>query len=71
MFLFFAEAVLLKNVHPLKICQRPGPANSCSSNRFPARCLPIALVMEAVSTPETSFNVYDTTRPGIPKDCHL
>jgi hypothetical protein len=31
----------------------------------------IALMMEAVSTLETSVNFYDTTRRSIPEGCHL
>jgi hypothetical protein len=31
----------------------------------------MALVMEAVSTSETSVNFYETTRRNIPKDSHL
>jgi hypothetical protein len=30
-----------------------------------------ALMMEAVSTSETSVNLYDTTQSNIPEDCHL
>jgi hypothetical protein len=31
----------------------------------------IALMMEAVSTPETTINFYETTRRNIPEGCHL
>jgi hypothetical protein len=31
----------------------------------------IALMMEAVSTSETSVNFYETTRRNIPEGCHL
>jgi hypothetical protein len=35
------------------------------------RGLLIALMMEAVSTSETSVNIYQTTRRNIPEDSHL
>jgi hypothetical protein len=31
----------------------------------------IALMMEAVNSSETSFNIYQTTRCNIPEDSHL
>jgi hypothetical protein len=36
-----------------------------------AYCLWAALMMEAVSTSETSVNFYETTRSNIPEDSHL
>jgi hypothetical protein len=36
-----------------------------------ASIISIALMMEAASTPETSVNVYQTTRRCNPKDNHL
>jgi hypothetical protein len=49
----------------------PGPTGSYMSNRFLARGLLIALMMEASSTSETSVNFYQTTRSNIPEDSHL
>jgi hypothetical protein len=39
--------------------------------RFRGVYRPIALVMEVVSSSETSVNIYQTTRPNIPEDSHL
>jgi hypothetical protein len=36
-----------------------------------SRGLIIALMMEAVSTSETSVYFYETTKRNIPEDCHL
>jgi hypothetical protein len=40
-------------------------------NRFIARDLLIALMMEAASPSETSVSFYQTTQRNIPEDCHL
>jgi hypothetical protein len=34
-------------------------------------CTAIALMMEAISTSETSVNFYDTIQRNIPDGCHL
>jgi hypothetical protein len=38
--------------------------------RFTGACYLIDLIMEAVSTSETSVNIYQTTRRNIPEDSH-
>jgi hypothetical protein len=46
-------------------------ADSFFSNRFHARGLLIALMMEAAGTSETLVNFYQTTRRYNPVDSHL
>jgi hypothetical protein len=54
-----------------RIC-RPGPACCYSTtNRFSARGLLVALMMEAPSTSETPINFYETKRRYIPVGCYL
>jgi hypothetical protein len=49
----------------------PGLNGSYISNRFLARGLLIALMMEAASTSETSVNFYQTTRRYNTEDSHV
>jgi hypothetical protein len=53
-------------IGPAKVL--PCPAGFHISNRFLARGLLIALMMEAASTSETSVNFYQTTRRNNPED---
>jgi hypothetical protein len=55
----------------LNMQQNRWPRCSYLFTRFFARGLLIALMMEAVSTFETSINSYETTRRNIPEDSHL
>jgi hypothetical protein len=41
------------------------------SNMHAASIIPIALMMEAASTSETSVNFYQTTQRNNPEDSHL
>jgi hypothetical protein len=49
----------------------PWLTSSCISNRFHARGLLIALMMEAARTSETLVNFYQTTRRYNPENSHL
>jgi hypothetical protein len=49
----------------------PCPARSCISTYFIALGLLITLMMDAISTSETSVNFHETTRRVIPEDSHI
>jgi hypothetical protein len=49
----------------------PWPTGYCNSTQFFSRGLLITLLMEAVSTSETSVYFYTTTQRNIPEGCHL
>jgi hypothetical protein len=48
-----------------------GPVISQEQANVSDVCTAIALMMEAISTSETSVNFYDTTQRNSPDGCHL